>query len=184
MAAEISRDGGLRRSLMQSPRSLRTLTCLAILSALSGAMGGCSSAPKKHGETPAASVSKSEKPTPPALSPRCESFCETIRSCAKKDGHEELAQLMCSIARCETGDKCTGRIDSPKRRYRGAFQFSPRTWHGLCGPVFARKKLPACKPSKSMYDVCCASDCTAEILSKPVGNGLGNWPVCGKKASR
>jgi hypothetical protein len=153
---------------------------IALLVALLG-LSACASKPKRN-NVPVGAPSGHEIPAQPEakLSPRCEGFCKTIRGCAAKAGHEDLADLMCGIARCETGNKCTGPINSPGRRYRGAFQFSPRSWRGLCGPVFTRKKLPGCKPGKSMYDVCCASICTAELLSQ---GGIGNWPACGKKAS-
>jgi hypothetical protein len=154
---------------------LLVFLCIASLS-------GCASRPVKYDGAAEPAVG-AEKPGVPKeeLSPRCESFCGTIRICAEKNGHEDLSELMCGIARCETGDKCSGRIDSLRRRYRGAFQFSPRTWRSLCGPIFDRINRRACKPSRSIYDICCASECAAEILSR---DGIGNWPACGKKASR
>jgi hypothetical protein len=142
-------------------------------------VSGCASKPKRHEETtPVATHEIAPRAT---LPPQCENFCEKIHSCAKKAGHEELGDLMCGIARCETGDKCIGHLDSSRRRYRGAFQFSPRTWRSLCGPVFTRLKVPVCRTSKSMYDICCASMCTAEVIAQ---GGIGNWPVCGERASR
>lgn len=113
------------------------------------------------------------------LSPRCENLCETIHSCASKSGHEDLSETMCKIALCETGRKCTTKIDSPGRRYRGVFQFSPRSWKGLCGPIFTKKGMSACSTPESMYEVCCATACTGELIAQ---GGIGNWPHCGKKA--
>lgn len=144
---------------------------------------GCSSSPKRPSESPAPNAHAEKPAAPPKkpqkVPPQCGSFCETIHACAAKAGHGDLGDLLCDIARCETGDKCTGKINSPNARYRGAFQFSPRTWRTQCGPVFRELRFPACQDKRGIHDVCCSTICSAELVSR---GGIGNWPTCGPKA--
>jgi hypothetical protein len=168
-------------------RLVLTLSCAAAL-----ALSGCAHKPTRGGQpdTGGASTqhegSEKSKASGPGLGPvprQCTGFCGKIQACAKKDGHEELGELLCAIARCETGDKCTGQINSSGARYRGAFQFSTRTWRSQCGPIFRAKKMKSCELKKSMYDLNCATVCSAEIISSGVNGGIRNWPACGRKVS-
>jgi hypothetical protein len=116
-------------------------------------------------------------------SPRCGEFCETIQSCAAKADHADLGPLLCGIARCETGNKCVGRITSPNGLYRGPFQFVSSTWTSLCYPIFSRKGVRGCSSASAMHDTCCSSICAAEMIATRSNGGLRNWPVCSKKAT-
>ena len=86
-------------------------------------LAGCATAPKNQHPPNSAvealsGISKSDS------SPSCDAFCKTITACATEAGHPTLADRLCKIARCETGDKCRGRLVSPTRKYKGPFQFS------------------------------------------------------------
>jgi hypothetical protein len=117
----------------------------------------------------------SRKPQVPAS---CGNFCSTIDRCAKESGHVDLSEKLCTIARCETGDKCRGHITSGSSMYHGPFQYSERTWNASCPAIFKRKGFNSCLREGSMNDVCCATICAAEMIDK---GGIGNWPVCGKR---
>lgn len=109
----------------------------------------------------------------------CGVFCRTIAACAARANHPKLAPVLCRTARCETGDKCTGEIESRGGRYFGPFQFGEATWAAKCEPLFARRHLDSCARGDAIFDVCCAAYCAAEIVAR---GGIDNWPVCGKRA--
>ena len=115
--------------------------------------------------------------TPRLSTSRCDPFCSEIAACAKASDLEIDQELLCKIARCETGDRCRAAIDSPNRHYRGPFQYSRQTWRTQCGPIFRRKHLASCTGYTSMHDLCCATTCAAEMVAH---GGRGNWPVCGR----
>jgi hypothetical protein len=114
------------------------------------------------------------------LAKDCGEFCEKIQACSKKAGHPKLGRQLCKLARCETGSKCTGDIASLNGLYFGAFQFSRQTWKSRCPLLFERLKMAdQCSGDDAIYDVCCASICSAEIIAD---GGANNWPVCRHKA--
>lgn len=106
----------------------------------------------------------------------CRAFDETIHTCAKESGHPKLFSTLRKIARCETGNKCIGHIDSPNGLYHGAFQFAPLTWENQCEPFFKERNIEKCENENSIYDICCSAICTSQIISR---GGIGNWPTCG-----
>lgn len=156
---------------MRAPPSLRLPLALLLLF-----LAGCASEPRVK-EAPTA-------PTPPPQRPReetrgdCNRFCEIIAQCAAKGHREKYARRLCRTARCETGQKCTGDIESPNGRYRGAFQFAAATWLEKCDRVFARRGMEECRPFEGAYDLCCATVCAAEIFAH---GGSRNWPTCGRR---
>jgi hypothetical protein len=138
---------------------------------------GCSAVPTRTTPPRQEHVPQTED-VKPADKTKCSLFCEKIQSCAAKSGHPELSELLCSLARCETGNKCIYDIRSRRARYKGAFQFSGATWRTQCYPIFRRKGMNHCLNSKKVYDPCCSTACSAEIISR---GGLFNWPGCTKK---
>lgn len=109
---------------------------------------------------------------------KCSVFCDKIQTCAAQSGHSDLGELLCSLAKCETGNKCIYDIRSRRSRYKGPFQFSGATWRTQCYPVFRRKGMNQCIDAKKVYDPCCSTACTAEVISQ---GGLFNWPGCTQK---
>ena len=114
--------------------------------------------------------------------PACDNLCDTIHTCAARIEREEHAKLLCLVAKCETGNKCKSKIRSPNGKYKGAFQFLPRTWKSLCVPMFKKRKITSCLGKDGSYDSCCATMCAAEIVATQANGGLRNWPHCGKRA--
>ena len=144
-------------------------SCVLVISA-------CKTAPHRQNYSKA-SVDYSRKiPTPPET--KCSYFCDTIRACASQSGHENLSDLLCSIAKCETGNKCIYQIKSKRGRYKGPFQFSGATWRSQCNRILIQMGMIACMDSKKVFDPCCSATCAAEMISN---GGLFNWPGCQKK---
>src|SRR3954470_18343341 len=71
-----------------------------------------------------------------AVARSCAPFEKEIRACAVRSKHKRLSGLLARIARCETGNKCTGQIDSPNGLYHGPFQYATGTWDSVCRPIF------------------------------------------------
>jgi hypothetical protein len=113
------------------------------------------------------------------MSAGCQSLCDEIRSCAGEIGQEKQADLLCHLAKCETGNKCVSEIRSPSGKFRGAFQFSKQTWKSVCHPVFKKRNLKECLGTRGADDPCCATQCAAEIVATKANGGLRNWPHCG-----
>ena len=107
----------------------------------------------------------------------CGDFCREIRRCAREGGHASLGARLCHIARCETGDKCIARIDSPGGHHKGPFQFITPTWDSRCPAIFLRHHIERCRGKEAIYDLCCATICAAEMVAE---GGAGNWPHCGR----
>jgi hypothetical protein len=114
----------------------------------------------------------------------CTELCDVIESCAAKVDHVELSNLLCKVARCETGETCKKRIRSPSGKFHGPFQFLPATWRKICHPLFKRKGIAGCRGKNAMSDPCCATMCVAEMIADNLNGGLKNWPACGRKAKR
>jgi hypothetical protein len=112
----------------------------------------------------------------------CERLCHTIDACAAKTDHADLGDLLCDVARCETGDRCLANARSPSGAYHGPFQFWPTTWRSLCRPIFKKRKLAHCKKKGAIYDTCCATICAADLIASDTNGGLKNWPTCGPRA--
>lgn len=132
--------------------NLRLFT--VILFCLAGLLS-CASAPKKGNDR------------------QCGRFCERITSCLADRYQDEMSETLCNLARCESG--CREKVKAPAG-YVGAFQFDQSTWRSVCGPIFEMKKMPKCKSVDARADLCCASECTAEMLNRGMS---GRWPNCG-----
>jgi hypothetical protein len=118
----------------------------------------------------------------PAAPLNCQRLCHEIDTCAATADHAPLSDLLCDVARCETGDRCLPGVRSPSSLYRGPFQFSARSWRSLCRPVFHRRHLSRCDRKGAIYDTCCATICAADLIADDTNGGLKNWPTCGPRA--
>jgi hypothetical protein len=155
-------------------------------------LAGCASTPKKSppataapapGKTAKGAIpgEGEEEPEFPDPQGDCRKFCDIIKTCATRAKHPKLASLLCRIARCETGGKCTGMLDSKRQLYMGPFQYNEVTWRERCLPLFERKQLDECAGDDAIYDVCCATICAADMIGK---GGIAQWPRCGKRAKK
>lgn len=138
------------------PIAKRSLTHpMAAFLCIALGLSGCASAPRKGPDR------------------QCGYFCERINVCLENHYGEELKEKLCDMSRCESG--CRENIQSPAG-YLGAFQFGSSTWKEVCGPIFKSKGLPQCQPTKARADLCCASECAAEMVSRGMNS---RWPNCG-----
>ena len=114
----------------------------------------------------------------------CDDLCGRIEACSALVDHADLSNLLCRVARCETGETCKKDMRSPNGIYRGPFQFSRRTWRVICSPMFKAKKIKGCAGKEAISEPCCATMCVAEMVAENLNGGLKNWPACGRKAQR